>query len=337
MQGQPLSPPPSRPATAPRKPHLTPPPAPLQACNRMSYECVPLYDSLGENAIEFILRHSEAAAVFVAGGKAPKLAAALGELKVRFLGGVGWGPMRPGRGGGCGGVCGAAGCRPCRRSGHTARGLAQGWETAARFRTAKVEAAVCFAQQPSARKSTNRKSTNHRPPPAPPSRAAPQAKGDGRVQSVIYWGDAPDGALLEVRRGALGRPGRLWGRTEAARRGRPAERSGARRVAPRSGPKTQKPSCTFGELFPPRPSHQTPHLPRSRRPAPPPAPQKLRGQGLEVLSWEEASEAGARKPTEAVPPGADDYCTIMYTSGTTGGSHLGPRLGFWGVGMGFGG
>lgn len=34
------------------------PPAP-QACNRMSYMCVPLYDSLGENAIEFIVRHAE--------------------------------------------------------------------------------------------------------------------------------------------------------------------------------------------------------------------------------------------------------------------------------------
>jgi hypothetical protein len=31
----------------------------LQACNRMSMCCVPLYDSLGENAIEYIINHSE--------------------------------------------------------------------------------------------------------------------------------------------------------------------------------------------------------------------------------------------------------------------------------------
>lgn len=56
---------------------------PMQACNRMSYECVPLYDSLGEGAIEFIVRHSEQAAVVAAAGKLPKLAAALEDLLVR--------------------------------------------------------------------------------------------------------------------------------------------------------------------------------------------------------------------------------------------------------------
>jgi long-chain acyl-CoA synthetase len=51
----------------------------LQACNRMSYVCVPLYDTLGENAVEFILNHSEASVVFVQGAK-------LGELaKVRRM------------------------------------------------------------------------------------------------------------------------------------------------------------------------------------------------------------------------------------------------------------
>jgi hypothetical protein len=30
-----------------------------QACNRMSYQCVPLYDTLGENAVEYIINHSE--------------------------------------------------------------------------------------------------------------------------------------------------------------------------------------------------------------------------------------------------------------------------------------
>lgn len=32
---------------------------PYQACNRMSYQCVPLYDTLGENAVEYIINHSE--------------------------------------------------------------------------------------------------------------------------------------------------------------------------------------------------------------------------------------------------------------------------------------
>lgn len=36
-----------------------------QACNRQNLYCVPLYDSLGENAIEFIINHSETSAVFV--------------------------------------------------------------------------------------------------------------------------------------------------------------------------------------------------------------------------------------------------------------------------------
>jgi hypothetical protein len=36
-----------------------PRPPPPQACNRMSYECVPLYDSLGDHAVEFVLRHSQ--------------------------------------------------------------------------------------------------------------------------------------------------------------------------------------------------------------------------------------------------------------------------------------
>jgi long-chain acyl-CoA synthetase len=52
----------------------------------MSYECVPLYDSLGENAVEFIMRHAEVAAVFVAAGKLGKLAPALNALLVRWAG-----------------------------------------------------------------------------------------------------------------------------------------------------------------------------------------------------------------------------------------------------------
>ena len=50
---------------------------PAQACNRQSLYCVPLYDSLGENAVEFTLNHSEASVVFVSAEKLPTLVAAL--------------------------------------------------------------------------------------------------------------------------------------------------------------------------------------------------------------------------------------------------------------------
>lgn len=43
----------------------------------MSLYCVPLYDSLGENAIEYIINHSEASVVFAASDKLANLAKAL--------------------------------------------------------------------------------------------------------------------------------------------------------------------------------------------------------------------------------------------------------------------
>jgi long-chain acyl-CoA synthetase len=47
------------------------------------------------------------------------------------------------------------------------------------------------------------------------------------------------------------------------------------------------------------------------------------GLGIQVTSWADALVAGAAKPAAPVPPTADDYCTIMYTSGTTGGWRTG--------------
>ena len=41
-------------------------------------------------------------------------------------------------------------------------------------------------------------------------------------------------------------------------------------------------------------------------------------EGVKVFSWQEFLEAGRAKLAEPVPPGPDDLCTIMYTSGTTG-------------------
>jgi hypothetical protein len=46
----------------------------------MSAYCVPLYDSLGENAIEYIVRHAEAGLVFVSAEKLPNLLQALPKL-----------------------------------------------------------------------------------------------------------------------------------------------------------------------------------------------------------------------------------------------------------------
>eukprot|EP00208_Stichococcus_sp_RCC1054_P000779 CAMPEP_0206135542 /NCGR_PEP_ID=MMETSP1473-20131121/813_1 /ASSEMBLY_ACC=CAM_ASM_001109 /TAXON_ID=1461547 /ORGANISM="Stichococcus sp, Strain RCC1054" /LENGTH=674 /DNA_ID=CAMNT_0053527461 /DNA_START=39 /DNA_END=2063 /DNA_ORIENTATION=- len=63
----------------------------MQACNRQGLYCVPLYDSLGENAIEYILEHSEASAVFVETGKMDKLAAALPDVKAQVKTVVYWG------------------------------------------------------------------------------------------------------------------------------------------------------------------------------------------------------------------------------------------------------
>jgi len=38
---------------------FTPCPAPTQAINRMNAVCVPLYETLGDNAIEYIVEHSD--------------------------------------------------------------------------------------------------------------------------------------------------------------------------------------------------------------------------------------------------------------------------------------
>lgn len=47
--------------------------------------------------------------------------------------------------------------------------------------------------------------------------------------------------------------------------------------------------------------------------------QAVTAAGVRLLSWEELLQIGADKPREPVPPSPDDLCTIMYTSGTTGG------------------
>lgn len=63
----------------------------MQACNRMGLTCVPLYDTLGENAIEYIVNHSESQIVFVAATKMAKFVAALPECKATVKTVVYWG------------------------------------------------------------------------------------------------------------------------------------------------------------------------------------------------------------------------------------------------------
>ena len=49
--------------------------------DRISVTCVPLYETLGDNAIEFIITHSESKLVVAAGAKLPALLKALPKLK----------------------------------------------------------------------------------------------------------------------------------------------------------------------------------------------------------------------------------------------------------------
>jgi long-chain acyl-CoA synthetase len=57
----------------------------------MSYQCVPLYDSLGENAIEYIVNHSESVLAFVDTKKLPMLAKAIGGIGAQFKHVIYWG------------------------------------------------------------------------------------------------------------------------------------------------------------------------------------------------------------------------------------------------------
>lgn len=57
----------------------------------MGYVVVPLYDTLGENAVEYILNHSEAVYLAVSAAKLPQIAAALPNVSQAFLGVTVWG------------------------------------------------------------------------------------------------------------------------------------------------------------------------------------------------------------------------------------------------------
>ncbi|KAF5833204.1 hypothetical protein DUNSADRAFT_10554 [Dunaliella salina] len=69
----------------------------IQAMNRMSAVCVPLYETLGENAIEYIIQHSGAKMVVSQGSKLAAVAKALarGAKDVVTSGVVFWGKANP--------------------------------------------------------------------------------------------------------------------------------------------------------------------------------------------------------------------------------------------------
>ena len=54
-------------------------------------------------------------------------------------------------------------------------------------------------------------------------------------------------------------------------------------------------------------------------PCPPPL-QTAKDLEYDVYSFAELVELGAKSPAAAIPPSPEDLCTIMYTSGTTGGA-----------------
>lgn len=46
--------------------------------------------------------------------------------------------------------------------------------------------------------------------------------------------------------------------------------------------------------------------------------QAIKALGINVASFQDFMAAGCAAPQPPCPPGPEDFCTIMYTSGTTG-------------------
>lgn len=63
----------------------------MQACNRQSAYCVPLYDTLGSDAVRYIINHAEVTVVFADSLKMPALIQPLAETKGQVSAVVYWG------------------------------------------------------------------------------------------------------------------------------------------------------------------------------------------------------------------------------------------------------
>lgn len=65
----------------------------LQACNRQNAYCVPLYDTLGPDAVEYIIGHAEITLVFASAVKMRALVEPLIKAKGKVKALVVWGEV----------------------------------------------------------------------------------------------------------------------------------------------------------------------------------------------------------------------------------------------------
>ena len=65
----------------------------LQACNRQNAYCVPLYDTLGPDAVEYIIGHAEVTIVFASAVKMRALVEPLTRAKGKVRAVIVWGEM----------------------------------------------------------------------------------------------------------------------------------------------------------------------------------------------------------------------------------------------------
>lgn len=65
----------------------------MQACNRQTIYCIPLYDSLGDTTVDYIIKHSESSIVFVTAPKLPVLAKAMPKVLDLVKAVVYWGAL----------------------------------------------------------------------------------------------------------------------------------------------------------------------------------------------------------------------------------------------------
>lgn len=157
-------------ACLPRRPAAAAPPSPPQACNRQNLYCVPLYDSLGEHAVEYIIKHSESTAVFCQTEKLGTLAKSLPHVR----------PL---------------GCPPARLPGPAGRGGRPGWMPRRRLQPARCS-------NPRSRLLDAAAALWHERVYAI-SHVGLQV--DGLIKTVVYWGKG-DAAAAEVRACRARRP-----------------------------------------------------------------------------------------------------------------------------------
>lgn len=67
----------------------------MQACNYYSMAVVPIYDSLGDNAVEYICGHAGVELIFLDVAKLPEYTRALGKVKVKAKAVIYWGSEQP--------------------------------------------------------------------------------------------------------------------------------------------------------------------------------------------------------------------------------------------------